>query len=35
MQRRCVVLHEANGGHTRYWLVFWSKPLPFFKGICD
>jgi hypothetical protein len=18
MQRRCVVLHEANGGHTRY-----------------
>ncbi len=22
MQRRCVALHEANGGHTRYWLVF-------------
>ena len=24
MWRRCVVLHEGNGGHTRYWLVFWS-----------
>ncbi|KAL0153133.1 hypothetical protein M9458_051554, partial [Cirrhinus mrigala] len=22
MRRRCVALHEANGGHTRYWLVF-------------
>ncbi len=22
MQRRCVALREANGGHTRYWLVF-------------
>ncbi len=21
MQRRCVALREANGGHTRYWLV--------------
>ena len=27
MWRRCVALHEANGGHTRYWLVFWSMPL--------
>ena len=26
MWRRCVVLHEANGGHTRFWLVFWSTP---------
>ncbi len=26
MQRRCVALHEANGGHTRYWLV--SRPPP-------
>ncbi len=23
MWRRCVALHEVNGGHTRYWLVFW------------
>ncbi len=22
MGRRCVALREANGGHTRYWLVF-------------
>ncbi len=22
MWRRCVALREANGGHTRYWLVF-------------
>ncbi len=22
MRRRCVALREANGGHTRYWLVF-------------
>ena len=28
-------VHEANGGHTRYWLVFWSTPLIFFKGIWD
>jgi hypothetical protein len=20
-------LHEVNGCHTRYWLVFWSTPL--------
>jgi hypothetical protein len=31
MQRRCVALHETHGGHTRYWLVFWSTPLTFFK----
>jgi hypothetical protein len=31
MRRRCVALHEANGGHTKYWLVFWSTPLSFFK----
>ena len=35
MRWRCVVLHEANGGHTRYWLVnqilvFWSMILPFY-----
>jgi hypothetical protein len=30
MRRRCVTLHEASGGHTRYWLVFWSTPLPLF-----
>ena len=30
MPKRCGALHEANGGHTRYWLVFWSTPLPFF-----
>ncbi len=24
MWRRCVALREANGGHTRYWLVFWT-----------
>ncbi len=22
MRRRCAALREANGGHTRYWLVF-------------
>ncbi len=22
MRRTCVALREANGGHTRYWLVF-------------
>ncbi len=27
MQRRCVALREANGGHTRYWLVF-APPDP-------
>ena len=27
--RRCVVLHETNGGHTRYRLIFGSTPLPF------
>ncbi len=26
MWRRCVALHEANGGHTRYWLVFDTRP---------
>jgi hypothetical protein len=26
MWRSCVTLHEANGGHTLYWLVFWSTP---------
>jgi hypothetical protein len=31
MRRKCVVLHEANGGHTRYWF---SDPCPylFFKA---
>jgi hypothetical protein len=29
MWRRCVAQHEANGGHTRYWLVFWSTPILF------
>jgi hypothetical protein len=29
--RRCVALLEANGGHTRYWLIFWSTSLPFLK----
>ena len=27
--RWCVVLHEENGGYTRYRLVFGSMPLPF------
>ncbi len=27
MRRRCVALREANGGHTRYWLVF-GPPCP-------
>ena len=27
---RYAVLHEANGGHTRYWLVLWSTSLPLF-----
>jgi hypothetical protein len=31
MRRRCIALNEGNGGHTRYWLVFRSKPLSFFK----
>ncbi len=26
MRRRCVALHEANCGHTRYWLVFGPPP---------
>ncbi len=26
MRRRCVALREANGGHTRYWLVFRTPP---------
>ncbi len=26
IQRRCVALREANGGHTRYWLVFRPPP---------
>ncbi len=26
MRRRCVALREANGGHTRYWLVFAPPP---------
>jgi hypothetical protein len=30
MGRRCVALHEENGGYTRYRLVFWSTPLTFF-----
>ena len=29
--RKCVVLHDANCGHARYWLVFWSTPLLFLK----
>ena len=33
MQRRFVVLHGAIGGHTRYWLVFWSVPLPIFLKV--
>ena len=28
MRRRCVALREANGGHTRYWLVFGPPPDP-------
>ncbi len=28
MWRRCVALHEANGGHTRYWLVFGPPRTP-------
>jgi hypothetical protein len=31
MQTRSVALHEANGGYTRHWLVFWSRPLLFLK----
>ncbi len=27
MRRRCVALREANGGHTRYRLVFGPPPL--------
>ena len=32
MQRICVALLEANGGHTKYWLVFRSTSLPFFTS---
>ncbi len=28
MQRRCVALCEANGGHIRYWLVFGPPGAP-------
>ncbi len=28
MRRRCVALREANGGHTRYWLVFGPPRTP-------
>ncbi len=28
MRRRCVALCEANGGHTRYWLVFGPHRTP-------
>ncbi len=28
MRRRCVALREANGGHTRYWLVFGLPRTP-------
>ncbi len=28
MRRRCVALREANGGHTRYWLVFGPYRTP-------
>ncbi len=28
MRRRCVALREANGGHTRYWLVFRPPRTP-------
>ncbi len=28
MRRRCVALREANGGHTRYWLVFGPPDPP-------
>ncbi len=28
MRRWCVALHEVNGGHTRYWLVFAPPPPP-------
>ncbi len=27
MRRRCAALCEANGGHTRYWLVFGPPPI--------
>ena len=30
MWKRCVVLHEANGGPSRYWLVFGPTALPLF-----
>ncbi len=28
MRRRCVALREANGGHTRYWLVIRTPQTP-------
>ncbi len=28
MRKRCVALREANGGHTRYWLVIGPTPPP-------
>ncbi len=28
MRRSCVALSEANGGHTRYWLVFEHPTIP-------
>ena len=33
MRRRCVAVHDADGGHTRYWPDFWSTPLPFFPPL--
>ena len=33
MQRRCVVLHEANGGHTKYRLVFMIHASTFFLKV--
>jgi hypothetical protein len=32
-ERRCVTRHEANGGHTRYGLIFWSMPP--LNGTCN
>ncbi len=31
MRRRWVALHEANDGHTRYWLVFEPPTPPYSK----
>ncbi len=33
MRRRCVALHEANGGHTRYWLVFGHHHFSFILAL--